>query len=74
MAGNVLEWVADWYGPYPSEPQVNPTGPSSGEYRMLRGGGWIISRSDARVAFRYRLGPDVRNYNIGLRCAMSAGE
>lgn len=38
MSGNIAELCADWYGPYPSEAQVNPTGPASGEYRVVRGG------------------------------------
>lgn len=38
MSGNVAELCSDWYGPYPAEPQVNPIGPASGEYRVVRGG------------------------------------
>lgn len=38
MSGDIAELCADWYGPYPSDAQVNPTGPASGEYRVVRGG------------------------------------
>jgi len=40
MSGNVLEWCWDWHGEYSSVAQMNPTGPSAGSYRVLRGGGW----------------------------------
>jgi serine/threonine-protein kinase len=69
MAGNVWEWVADRYGSYPSELQVNPTGPSSGELRVLRGGCWNDYRSSARVAVRAWYEPGIRQLNFGFRCA-----
>ena len=52
MSGNVCEWCQDWYGDYSAEPQVNPTGPDSGTYRVVRGGeaSWkeVLLRSSSR--------------------------
>ena len=52
MAGNVWEWVADWFGRYPSGHQENPSGPASGSFRALRGGGWHSPRWEIRATFR----------------------
>jgi len=52
MAGNVLEWVNDWYGDYSAGAQTNPQGPSSGSYRVLRGGSWNYYSSNCRASNR----------------------
>jgi formylglycine-generating enzyme required for sulfatase activity len=71
MAGNVWEWVNDWYDEnyYQYSPSSNPLGPDSGRYRVLRGGSWLIDDSSVRSAIHYGNSPDVGDVNIGFRCA-----
>ena len=52
MSGNVSEWCQDWYGDYSSSSQTNPQGPSSGSFRVLRGGSWDSDISYCRVSKR----------------------
>ena len=70
MSGNVLEWCSDWYGSYSSSAQTNPTGPSSGSYRVIRVGSWLSGARDCRVSFRGSGSPGYRGNYLGLRLAL----
>ena len=71
MTGNVLEWCQDKYGKYTSELQSNPEGPSSGSFRVLRGGCWGSVPRGCRSSGRGGITPGFRNYALGLRLALS---
>jgi formylglycine-generating enzyme required for sulfatase activity/DNA-binding CsgD family transcriptional regulator len=68
MAGNVHEWVADWYAPYASEPQTNPTGPASGQDKIIRGGSWGDDPDHLRSDIRSSINPNNWMDFIGFRC------
>jgi formylglycine-generating enzyme required for sulfatase activity len=74
MTGNVWEWTNDWYasGYYSSSPRDNPPGPSSGEARVLRGGGFRNDAFDLRTTYRNYLPPGYRGAGKGFRVARTA--
>ena len=69
MHGNVSEWVQDWYdsGYYNSPPRVDPPGPDTGSFRVVRGGNFYYNAQTVRSADRYRDSPDARYGAIGVR-------
>jgi len=70
MLGNVWEWVTDWYGAYDAAGAVDPKGPKTGQYRMLRGGSWTNGPSIIRVSLRNGILPGFPGNNlVGFRCS-----
>jgi formylglycine-generating enzyme required for sulfatase activity len=73
LHGNVFEWCWDWYGSYEKTEELaaDPTGPSTGDDRVLRGGSFDYPARDLRSAFRGVNGPGGAGWDIGFRCVRS---
>jgi len=74
MAGNVLEWVADWYAVdyYSQSPLSNPAGPDNGTKHIIRGGSWWSLRDGLRPAARASKDLDYSSDMVGFRCVVDA--
>lgn len=73
MAGNVWEWVFDWFQPtYSSAPATNPVGPASSKYRTIRGGSWANPSAGVRIVQRDGVRPDLALDTLGFRCVVEA--
>ena len=75
MHGNVQEWCSDWAGDYPEAAVSDPTGPTEGYSRMIRGGSWLHPAGYGESGGRTNgFPPDTRSDYVGFRVALDAAE
>ena len=68
--GNVWEWCADWFAPYPAAPLTDPLGPSTSKYKVFKGGGWNQDVEYARASSRFMMSPSNGIHFVGFRLAL----
>ncbi len=75
LAGNVMEWVSDWYreDAYVTS-SANPRGPADGSYKVIRGASWGTVGKETRLTVRLKMVPEFRDTTIGFRCARNGSE
>ena len=73
MHGNLLEWCSDWFTDQKAD-SVDPKGPPSGSFKIMRGGCWFFFELDCRSAYRLKREPNLRNCIFGFRLACSDSE
>jgi formylglycine-generating enzyme required for sulfatase activity len=71
MHGNVWEWCSDWFAGLSETAQTNPTGPSTGDTRIIRGGAWVGYAVHCRSAFRASYSPNSYINDIGFRVSFA---
>ena len=71
MLGNIDEWVGDWYSAtyYQNSPPKDPTGPATGQERVIRAGNWMEIPQSVRASYRFKLPPNLSSVSFGFRCA-----
>ena len=76
MSGNVYDWVKDWWAAdyYTYSPYTDPQGPSSGAYRVRRGGAYLNTSFNIRASARNYLSPAWSEGDVGIRCVVSMGQ
>lgn len=75
VIGNTWEWVSDWYVPdyYATAQLRNPAGPEDGQFRIVRGGGWLVADEKMlSCSYRHKVPPDTYSYSIGFRIVCPA--
>ena len=72
MSGNVWEWCHDWRGDYTAGPQIDPRGPETGTYHIVRGGSWVNPADDHRLSERNAIEDGGARYATGLRPVLPA--
>ena len=72
MHGNAGEWCEDWFAEdyYAKSPTDDPTGPTAGSFRVIRGGGWANYAVVVRSAARYDVAPSARSRGVGFRVVL----